>query len=97
MDTETKPRGLAQPGTRRLKHIRMPSDVEATLKAYAEAQNITFNAAVVHFLKEATAANWYRIEVSPELAARFAELSEEGTVDGFIMRAAIDAYKEAAK
>lgn len=37
--------------TRRLKHIRMPEAVEAQIKDYAKAEDITFNAAVVHFLK----------------------------------------------
>lgn len=52
MTTEKITKTQAQPGTRRLKHIRMPEQVEADLKAYAEAESITFNAAVVLHLKK---------------------------------------------
>jgi hypothetical protein len=52
MSTEKGPGPARGLNTRRLKHIRMPDAVEAAIKAYAASEHITFNAAVVHFLKE---------------------------------------------
>jgi hypothetical protein len=42
----------ARPGTRTLKHIRMPEWMEADLKAYAARESVTFNHAVIIHLKK---------------------------------------------